>query len=538
MPALGGSEKAAPTDLLRQTFSLPNSSKQNPYRDVPTPNSTTRRWMRLDFRTKTTTILSRQRQICRDPGAFLVTFLILATVRASSTVAHHSSQVSRNPMNPEVATTRLSDAVAPPDLPRALLLLYHAGAITHVRLSPGAPIVIGRDASANVVLQDASLSRSHARVTFDGKHAVVIEDLGSTNGTILKGHNLDKPTAVAHGAEVYFGVVLGIVHIPSVQIPSPSVVPADKQPSVDGDIVMNAPTMKRVVALVQSYACAVAPVVIGGETGTGKEEIAKLIHHGGPRKDKPFVALNCAAISPQLLQSTLFGHEPGAFTGASSRVKGVFEEAHGGTLLLDEIAELSLAAQAALLRVLETKRIARVGSVREFDVDFRLIAATWRNLEAMCAEGTFRRDLFHRLHVLTLDVPPLRERREDIPTLVGRFLLRANKANGRKVQGIDDDALQVLVGYDWPGNIRELRNWIERAVVVAQSDHIRLSDLPTHIDAKPQLAKPKRSSLKIHTEAVQWEMIQEALRQTGDNKSEAAALLGISLRTLQRYLKG
>jgi transcriptional regulator with PAS, ATPase and Fis domain len=440
-------------------------------------------------------------------------------------------------MTPQDATKRLSDAATPPDLPRALLLLYHDGAVTHVRLSPDTPIVIGRDPNANVILHDASLSRSHARVTFDGKHAVIIEDLGSTNGTILRGHNLDKPTAVPHGAEIYFGAVLGIVHIPFVQTPSRCLVDGAEQAVVEGDIVMNAPAMKRVLELIRSYAFAIAPVVIGGETGTGKEEIAKLIHRSGPRKDKPFVVLNCASIPPQLLESMLFGHEKGAFTGASFQAKGFFEEAHGGTLLLDEIAELSLPAQAALLRVLETKRIVRVGSVREVELDFRLIAATWRNLEAMCADGTFRGDLFHRIRVLTIDVPPLRERREDIPTIVGRFIQRANKANGRQVQGIDEDALQTLVGYDWPGNIRELRNWIERAVVVAQCNHIRLCDLPMHIDAKPQQAKPKPASLKRHIDAVQGEMIEEALRQTGDNKPAAAALLGVSLRTVQRHIK-
>lgn len=461
--------------------------------------------------------------------------LTLATVRASSIVPDNP-RLSR-PMNPQDSTNRLSNAATPPDVPRALLLLYHDGAVTHVRLDPDTPIVIGRDANANVVLHDASLSRFHARVKFDGKHAVILEDLGSTNGTILKGHNLDKPTAVLHGAEIYFGAVLGIVHIPFVQTASSSLVDGARQALVEGDIVMNAPAMKRLLELIRSYASAIAPVVIGGETGSGKEEIAKLIHRSGPRKDKPFVVLNCASISPHLLESMLFGHEKGAFTGASSQVKGFFEEAHGGTLLLDEIAELSLPAQAALLRVLETKRIVRVGSVREFELDFRLIAATWQNLDAMCANGTFRRDLFHRIRVLTIDVPPLRERREDIPTLVGRFLQRANKANGRQVQGIDEDALQMLVGYDWPGNIRELRNWIERAVIVAQSDHIRLSDLPTYINVKPQAAKPKPSSLKTHVEAVEKERIEEALRQTGGNKPEAAALLGISLRTVQRHIK-
>ncbi len=432
-------------------------------------------------------------------------------------------------MDPYQSTTRLHGGLTPPLMSHAHLLLYHDATVTPVPLRGGVPVVLGRDPTANVVLLDASLSRTHARLTFDGKHHVVIQDLGSTNGTILKGHSLDKPTPVSHGAEIYFGAVLGIVHIPLAQ--------AIPIVTDDGDIVKDAETMKRVLGLVEKYANAAAPVLIGGETGTGKEEIAKLIHRRSPRKDKPFVVLNCASIPPQLVESLLFGHERGAFTGASSQTKGYFEEAHGGTLLLDEIGELSLAAQAALLRVLETGRIVRVGSVREIPLDLRLIAATWRDLKTMCKHGAFREDLFHRLSVLTLDVPPLRDRREDIPALVGRFLQRANKTNARHVQSIDDDALRTLIAYDWPGNIRELRNSIERAVVVTSGEKIRLEDLPAHIEAKLLPTNLGQGSLNADKGAVVKAALVEALRQAKGDTEEAAKLLGISRRTLQRLVK-
>lgn len=442
-------------------------------------------------------------------------------------------------MNPPDPTTPIVGDSPPVEPVRAILLLYLGTDVLATRLEPHTAIVVGRDATSNVVVPDASVSKRHARLTFDGKHSVSVEDLGSTNGTICKGQSIqkDKPTAVTHGAELYFGALLGIIHIPSAHAASTPAEHTAKQDPFEGDIIADAPTMKRVLDDVDRFSRASATVVITGETGTGKEEIAKLIQRGSARKDKPFIVLNCASIASQLLESSLFGHEKGAFTGAVTQKKGYFEDADGGTLLLDEIGELSPDAQKALLRVLETGKITRVGSVREIPVDVRVIAATWRDLKQMCDEGKFRWDLYHRISVLTIDLPPLRERQEDQAKLVGRFLQRANKANDRSVKGIEDDALRTLMAYGWPGNIRELRNWIERAVVVTRGDKITTADLPSHIEGKLEERRNLPENLEKYIEALEKEIILEALRQTDGDTTEAARRLGMELRTLQRRMK-
>jgi DNA-binding NtrC family response regulator len=267
------------------------------------------------------------------------------------------------------------------------------------------------------------------------------------------------------------------------------------------------------------------------------------------------------------VESTLFGHERGSFTGASQLHKGVFEAADGGTLLLDEVGELSAATQAALLRVLETKRVMRVGSTREVDVDVRILAATHRDLEAMCESGTFRQDLYFRLSTMTLKIPPLRDRSEDIAPLAARFLKQACKANDSAVRAIDRDALSLLERYTWPGNVRELRSAIERAVVIAEGDTIMASDLPDRIRmaggslptpmpppagggiAAPQAARPDEAaapsadpeppagSLKDRLESIEAALVVEALRAAGWNQTEAARRLNLPLRTLQHKIK-
>ncbi len=241
------------------------------------------------------------------------------------------------------------------------------------------------------------------------------------------------------------------------------------------------PAMQDVFATVDKVAQAVVPVLVLGETGTGKEVIARRIHERGPRASQPIVCLNCGGMSPQLVESTLFGYERGAFTGAVQQSKGVFEAAHRGTVLLDEIGELPLEAQASLLRVLETKRLVRVGATQEVDIDVRVVAATHRDLESMCRQGTFRWDLYYRLNVITLSVPSLRQRMEDILPLAQRFARVAGEANGVAIEGIEPEAVAMLMSYDWPGNVRELKNVIERAVVVTSCGWIRPEHLPEQI---------------------------------------------------------
>jgi len=295
------------------------------------------------------------------------------------------------------------------------------------------------------------------------------------------------------------------------------------------------------------------PVLIVGETGTGKELLSRHIHEESPRRAKPLVCVNCAAIPQQLVESTLFGHERGAFTGANTQQKGVFEAADGGTVFLDEIGELPAPAQAALLRVLETKRFARVGSTKEITVDVRVIAATHRDLESMVEAGQFRQDLLYRLNAITLPILPLRERGDDITTLALRFLEQANEANGGHVRVIDPGALELLRSYSWPGNVRELKNSIERAVVIAHGEAVTVDDLPERvrafslappsiprttldeIDAAASLGTSLSSlsgDFRTRMEKLEAELLTQALRDAGWNQTVAARQLEMPLRTL------
>ena len=307
-------------------------------------------------------------------------------------------------------------------------------------------------------------------------------------------------------------------------------------------VVVSSPAMQRVYAVVERMRRSVIPVLIVGETGTGKEVVARAIH-GDESAVLPCV--NCGAIPEQLIESTLFGHEKGAFTGADRTTRGLFEEADGGAVLLDEIGELTPAAQAALLRVLDTKRISRVGSTREIEVNVRVLAATHRNLEAMCEAGGFRQDLLYRINTMTIKVPPLRERAEEIEPLALHFLSEANEANGCAVEGLAPAALELLRRHQWPGNVRELRNVMHRAVVMALGPQIEAADLPDRVcsaaaapagqlgaDALPLDLQGEDVDFKTRIQRYEQQLICAALEQTGGHKTEAAKLLRIPLRTL------
>ena len=310
----------------------------------------------------------------------------------------------------------------------------------------------------------------------------------------------------------------------------------------DGPVVCD-PAMIEVLDTAGRLASSAIPVLLIGETGSGKEVVAQAIHGGGKRRDEPLICVNCGAIPHQLVESTLFGHERGAFTGANQRSRGVFESAQGGTVLLDEVGELPPPAQAALLRVLETKRFSRVGSSKEVEVDVRLLAATHRDLEQMASEGDFRRDLLYRLNAMTLGIPPLRQRPGDIEPLARHFLAQANRDNDRKIRDIGPTARDLLRAYSWPGNVRELRNAIERAVVIASLDVIGPGDLPETIRAQmpalqaapPTAAAPEPEGpidLRDELARVEADMIRRALREADGNRSKAAAALGLPVRTL------
>ncbi len=283
-------------------------------------------------------------------------------------------------------------------------------------------------------------------------------------------------------------------------------------------------------------------VLLLGESGTGKELVARAIHDQSVRSKGPFVAVNCGAIPETLLESELFGHAKGAFTDASRNKRGIIEEANGGTLFLDEIGELPLQLQVKLLRFLQEDEIRRVGENKGITVDVRVVAATARDLQQMVAEGEFREDLFYRLNVLLLTIPPLRERKDDIPLLVDHFLVRYGDRLGRPGMSVSRDALKVLMDYNWPGNVRELENTIERAMVLNEGDRIEVEGLPDRLRKEPEatprtLAFGDDLSIKRAIRTIERELIRRALEQTGGNRTRAAELLDISHRALLYKLK-
>jgi two-component system response regulator AtoC len=301
------------------------------------------------------------------------------------------------------------------------------------------------------------------------------------------------------------------------------------------DLVGSSPAMREVRATVAKLAAVKTTVLVVGESGTGKELVARELHARSPRAAGPFVAVNCAAIPEPLLESELFGHRKGAFTDATERA-GLFEQASGGTLFLDEIGELPLGLQAKLLRALQEQVVRPLGGTREIKVDVRVIAATVRDLAADVAAGRFRQDLFYRLNVVGVRLPPLRERRQDIPELVAHVLDRLRAATGMAVDGVTPSALARLCARDWPGNVRELANTLERAVVLADADWLDETALPEP-PPQPELDLPEDLSIKRAVRQVEESLIRKALRKTGGNRTKASELLEISHRTLLYKLK-
>jgi len=302
---------------------------------------------------------------------------------------------------------------------------------------------------------------------------------------------------------------------------------------------VESPQMKEVLGLVNQVASSQATILILGETGTGKEVIANMIHKLSPRADRPMIKVNCAAIPETLIEAELFGYERGAFTGAESRREGRFEAADKSTIFLDEIGEVPAAVQVKLLRVLQEGTIERLGSNKSVHVDTRIIAATNRHLADMVKEGRFREDLYWRLNVITINLPVLKERKEDIPALVTHFLNRYAMKNGKNISGIESKALHVLLDYDWPGNVRELENVIERCVVLDRDGIIGEDDLPRAITEGVAAAHTRELlTVQVGTplEEVERLLMEETLKYTKGDKAMASRLLGISTRTLYRKI--
>jgi len=309
-----------------------------------------------------------------------------------------------------------------------------------------------------------------------------------------------------------------------------------------GNIIGRSKPMLKIYDLIGKVALSKASILIAGPSGTGKELIAKAIHFESPRKDRPFVSINCGALTETLLESELFGHERGAFTGAIAMKKGRFELADGGTLFLDEVGEMPASLQVKLLRVLQEMEFERVGGTRSIKVDVRVLSASNRILKEEVAEGLFREDLYYRLNVITIEVPPLRERSEDIKLLVQHFIEKYRRDDGKSEIEISPEAWKVFFQYQWPGNVRELENVIERAVVLKSDNLIRMEDLPIEVSGKQQELDvegfiPMNAPLQQTLEAIEEKLIRRALKSCDNIQSRAAEMLGITKSLMQHKIK-
>jgi len=395
-------------------------------------------------------------------------------------------------------------------------------------------VSIGKSKTNDIVLEDEYISNYHCKIE-NRKGMFFLKDLQSTNGTILNGQRVIE-TSLPFGSTIEIGKLrLRFFSTEEIQT-----VRASTESEFEGIHSQHA-KMREIFTLIDRIASSNATVLIHGETGTGKELIARAVHNRSDREKKPFVALNCGAISKDLIESELFGHEKGAFTSAHQQRKGVFEQAQGGTLFLDEIGELPLDLQPKLLRVLEAGEIKRVGGSQLIDVDVRVVAATHRDLAQDVRNGRFREDLFFRLYVVPIKLPPLRERPQDISLLVGHFLAIEFAGTGKR-KSIDRSAIDVLVDYPWPGNIRELKNVIGRAVLDCKTPTISAGDLQfsplgirdqTRHEGGEHSLKPFSRTLKD----VEKEKILTELKRNNWNKKATAKVLGIAKSTLHEKIK-
>jgi transcriptional regulator with PAS, ATPase and Fis domain len=309
-----------------------------------------------------------------------------------------------------------------------------------------------------------------------------------------------------------------------------------------GPLVGSSKKMQEIFRLIEMVSPSTASVLITGASGTGKEMVARTIHEMSPRRTKPFVAINCAAIPETLMESEIFGHEKGAFTGALERRTGCFELAEGGTLLLDEIGEMPIGTQAKLLRVLEDRKLRRLGSKVETTVDVRVLAATNKAPEEAVARGELRNDLYYRLNVFNIHMPPLREHKDDIPDLVQALLEEMSRKHGRKVAAVSEAVLNAFKAYSWPGNVRELRNTLERAVIVCEGAMVETKHLPPNFgQVPPRMSADEADAIRVGVgttvEEAEKMLILKTLEATSNNKTRAAEILAISLKTLHNKLK-
>jgi DNA-binding NtrC family response regulator len=419
-------------------------------------------------------------------------------------------------------------------------------------------LLVGRAAEADLRLSDRSVSRRHARLFLD-EGQVRVADLESHNGVRVNGQPLTQVHTLQPGDVVSIGEVHLVLYSEATEAASPGPSEGAPAPQVtdivlgERTVVVADPAMKRLYDLIRRLAASELPVLILGETGAGKENAAFAVHHWSRRSGQPFVAINCATIGETLAESELFGYEKGAFTGATAPKTGLLESAAGGTVFLDEVGELPLAAQAKLLRALETRRILRVGGTKERDIDIRIVAATHRLLEKEVEAGRFRKDLFFRLGAATVVLPPLRDRPSEVGVLAERFLSAACTTNGREPLTLSPATLVLLGRHGWPGNVRELKNTLEYVAATVADAVVEPKHLPERIlaalqppaapsapaqpkepgvESSPEAApSTRRAPLAEELKSLERERMVEALRATGGVKVRAAELIGMPLRT-------
>ena len=416
-------------------------------------------------------------------------------------------------------------------------------------------ITIGASDDNDLVIRDETVSRNHCRIFTEGGQ-YLLRDLDSTNGTFINRVRI-REGWLKPGCTIQLGTS-ELRFVASDE--TFRIVPSDK--SRFQDIIGRDPKMREIYAILEKIAPTDATVVIEGETGTGKEVVARSVHMASRRSNGPFMVFDCGAVPENLIERELFGHEKGSFTGAVSTRQGVFEMAHGGTVFLDELGELQLDLQPKLLRVLEQREVKRVGGTKPIKVDVRVVAATNRDLEEEVRAGRFREDLFYRLSVVRLILPPLRERKDDIPLLIQRFLktgrFNQTQDGGQHVRQISREALDRVLEYDWPGNVRELLNMVERAVSFAESDSIEVRDLPDHIavahrpiheepthvekgpapnQLKPDVDNPFKEAKEEWVSTFEKDYIEALLRRNDGNISHAAREAEIDRKYFRKLMK-
>ncbi|MFP6663386.1 MAG: sigma 54-interacting transcriptional regulator [Deltaproteobacteria bacterium] len=435
------------------------------------------------------------------------------------------------------------------EIPR--LLIPGADGIPEIR-ELGAETRIGRSPDVDIELADLSVSRHHALIRDEGNGRIILADLGSANGTWRNGERLALPTALRNGDSIRIGGVdlrflaphaIDEMHLGASINETLGVTTTlnSQEPMRTPTLIAASAKMLEALELAHQASQSPIPVMIQGETGTGKELVARAIHADGPGTARPFIAINCAALPETLLESELFGHRKGAFTGATQDRMGLLEAARDGTVFLDEIGEMPLAMQPKLLRFLQESEIQRIGENQPRHIKVRVVAATNRDLAAEVAAGRFREDLFFRMTAMIINLPPLRERRDDIPLLAERLLRRACERHGRQPLTLSPDALAALVAYDWPGNVRELENELLRAVAVTgPGDRLLPAQLSPRVrggTARNVAAAEDPADLRHAVSRFERHHIEEVLAQNNDNVSAAARALGVSRGALHRKLK-